>query len=218
MESKVREYPKGSIVFRRGEPGNTAFILTEGSVEISVTEGKNKTVLGVLKPVAVFGEMALLLKNQQRTATAITLTDAKLAEISRKNFDDFFNQAPKLISAVLRTMVERLEQTNSRVTQNPEVYTIITETLELLIRHEQYKRIRYSQLIDCIVNSYKLEPAIITKSLNFMVTLGLIEISTDSHSNQKYIDVIKPTDFIDRARQIQKTYAKIGGSPDSAIG
>ncbi len=216
MESKVRQYAKGSIIFRRSEPGNTAFILTEGSVEISVTEGKNKTVLGILQPIAVFGEMALLLKNQQRTATATALSDAKVAEISKRDFDDFFKQSPKLISAVLKTMVERLEQTNARISQSPELYTIITETLNLLIRHDRLNRIRFNQVLDCIANCYKLEPATISKSIHFLETIGLIEIRIDDNEN-KLIDIIKPTDFIERARQIYKTFAKMGSSPDAGI-
>jgi CRP-like cAMP-binding protein len=217
MESKVREFAKGSTIFRRGEPGNTAFILTEGTVEIFITEGKNKTVLGVLHPISVFGEMALLLKNQQRTASAIAKSDAKLAEISRKDFDDFFKRSPKLISAVLQTMVERLEQTNARVSQSPDLYIIITEMLNLLILHDRISHIGFNQVIDCIENSYKLDSATIIKTMNFLQTLGLIEIRADRHNAVKLIEIIKPTDFIERARHIHATFTKMGSSPETGF-
>lgn len=215
MDSKVKEYPKGSIIFRRGEVGNTAYILTEGTIEIAVIEGKNKTVLGLLQPVSVFGEMALLLKNQQRTATATTLSNARVAEISRKDFDEFFRQSPKLITALLKAMVARLEQTNARISQSPELYTVITETLNLLIQHDKLNRIRYEPFVECIVQGYKLDADEIMKSIDFLETIGLIEVRTDGEN--KFIDTVRPIDFIDRARKIYKTFAKMGSSPDAGI-
>ncbi len=217
MESKVHEYSKGSIIFRRGEPGNTAFILTEGTVEISVTEGKTKTILGVLHPIAVFGEMALLLKNQKRTASATTITDAKVAEISRKDFDDFFKRSPKIISAVLQTMVERLEQANSRVSQAPDLYIILTETLHLMILHDRLEHIGYNQLVSCIENSYNIDAPTIIKSLNFLETLGLIGIRNDKNNAVKFIHIVKPGDFIERSRQIYKTFTKNGNAPNAGL-
>ncbi|MEW6708332.1 MAG: cyclic nucleotide-binding domain-containing protein [Candidatus Riflebacteria bacterium] len=215
MESKVREYQKGSAIFHRGEAGNTAYILTEGTVEIAIFEGKNKTVLSIIKPVSVFGEMALLSRNQQRTATATTLSVAKVAEISRKDFEDFFNKSPKLISAVLKAMVDRLEQTNARVSQSPELYTAITETLNLLVLHDRLNRIRYDSFIECIAASFKLELPEIRKSVDFLETIGLIEVRTDG--DNRMIDIIRPIDFIDRARKIYKTFAKMGSSPDAGV-
>ncbi|GAB4281605.1 MAG: hypothetical protein Kow0029_26810 [Candidatus Rifleibacteriota bacterium] len=215
MNSKVREYQKGAIIFRRGEIGNTAYILTEGTIEIAVTEGKNKTVLAVIQPISVFGEMAMLLKNQQRTATATALSNAKVAEISRKDFDEFFRKSPKLIGAVLKAMVERLEQTNARIAQSPELYTVITETLNLLVVHDKLNRIRYRQFVECIANSYKIEAEEVMKSVDFLETIGLIEIRTDGEN--MLIDIVRPVDFIERARKIYKTFAKMGTTPDAGI-
>jgi CRP-like cAMP-binding protein len=215
MDSKIREYSKGSTIFHRGEVGNNAYILTEGTVEIAMIDGKSKTVLGVLKPVSVFGEMALLLKNQQRTATATALSTAKVAEISRKDFDEFFHKSPKLIAAVLKAMVDRLEQTNARISQSPELYTTITESLNLLIIHDRLNRIRYDGFVECMVNSCKLDRNEIEKSVDFLETIGLIEIRTDGEN--RMIDIVRPVDFIDRARRIYKTFAKMGASPDAGI-
>lgn len=215
MDSKIKDYSKGSIIFRRGEIGNAAYILTGGTIEIAIIEGKIKTVLGIIQPVSVFGEMALLLRNQLRTATATALSNAKVAEISRKDFDDFFQQSPKLITVLLKAIVARLEQTNARISQTPELYTVITETLQLLIDHDKLNRIKYENFVECIVNSYKLEASEIMKSVDFLETLGLVEIRTDGEN--KFINTVRPIDFIDRARRIYKTFAKMGSTPDAGI-
>ncbi len=45
MKSWMRDYTSGSVIFQEGEPGNVAFILTEGSVEIAVGSGDKKRSL-----------------------------------------------------------------------------------------------------------------------------------------------------------------------------
>ena len=121
MSSTQSHYEKDQIIFNIGETGDTAYVLTEGSVEISIEEDNNKTVITVFQPVSVFGEMALLLKDQKRTATARALVNSKVAKISKKDFDDFVDKSPKLITAVLKAIVSRLQQTTERVTQSPEL-------------------------------------------------------------------------------------------------
>jgi CRP-like cAMP-binding protein len=215
MDSKIREYEKGAKIFHRGEIGNTAYILTEGTIEIAITEGKSKTVLGIVKPVTVFGEMALLLRNQLRTASATALSKAKVAEISRADFDDFIEQSPRLITAILKALVTRLRQTNDRVTQSPELYTVITETLDLMVQHDRLNRIRYEVFVESISRSMKLEKFEIGKTVNFLETLGLIEIRIDNET--QFINIVRPIDFIERARTIYKTFAKMGTTPDAGI-
>ena len=40
MKSSMMDYEKDAIIFRNGEIGNSAYILTEGTIEISIAEGK----------------------------------------------------------------------------------------------------------------------------------------------------------------------------------
>ena len=216
MQSKLRDYSRGDIVFRQGEVGNAAYILTQGSVEISMVEDKNKVVLDILTPVAVFGEMALLLKDKRRTATATILGPAKVAEISKKDFDDFFQKSPKLISAVLKAMVSRLQHTNVRVMNSPDLYTMLTETLYLMAQHSKFNDIRYKELVVCMSKSSKISQKEVIKTIDFLETIGLIEIRIIDKEH-KSISILKPLDFIDRARKIYKTFARMGTTPDSGI-
>ncbi|NLF97335.1 MAG: cyclic nucleotide-binding domain-containing protein [Candidatus Riflebacteria bacterium] len=119
MKSWMRDYSSGSVIFQEGEPGNVAFILTEGSVEITVGSGDKKKVVTVFKPVSVFGEMALVLKDQKRTATAVARSDSKVAVISKQDFDEFLEKSPKLIGVALTALVHRLRTTTERLGKTP---------------------------------------------------------------------------------------------------
>jgi len=215
MKSSMTDYAKDEIIFRNGEIGNTAYILTEGSIEISISEGKNKTVLAILKPVSVFGEMALLLGDQKRTASARAIVPSKVATISKKDFNDFVDKSPKLITAVLKAIVLRLQQTTERVTHSPELYTVITETLGLFIQHDKFTRIKCEAFGLSIATSFKVDEKEVYKTLNFLETIGLIELRTDGE--QTFINIVRPIDFIKRAKQIYKTFSKMGVSPDKGL-
>ena len=78
-----RAYPAGATVVREGEPGDEAFIVTQGSCE-AVKEGGEGTVsLRVMGPGAVFGEAALL-ASQPRTATVVAREDLTVLVVSRQ--------------------------------------------------------------------------------------------------------------------------------------
>ena len=66
----------GEVIFRAGDPGDKAYVVKEGEVEIDVP-GREPIVLG---PGGIFGEMALI-DNQTRSAGARTRTDTQLVII-----------------------------------------------------------------------------------------------------------------------------------------
>lgn len=215
MTSTYCDYEKGQTIFRMGDTGNTAYILTNGAVEISIEEGKNKTVLAVLHPISVFGEMALLLKDQKRTATARAKVNSKVAKISKIDFNDFVNRSPKLITAVLKAIVSRLQNTTGRVSHSPELYTVITENLNLLVNHNIFNRIRLDHFTQCVSKSYKISVKKVHQTIQFLETIGLIELRTDGE--QTTINVIRPIDFMARATKIYKTFSKMGTTPDKGL-
>lgn len=113
MDQVKRVYPKGSVIIKQGDYGDEAFQLVSGSVEVSFSSSEgNKTVLAILRPPHMFGEMALI-DEKPRSATVTALTNVEVSVTKKAAFVKHFteeNEGPLI--PVLRTMFERLRTTN----------------------------------------------------------------------------------------------------------
>ena len=103
---------KKTVVLQEGEDGGSLFIIFEGSVKISyyAPDGR-EIVLSLLEAGAYFGEMSLLDK-QPRSATVSTLSDSKLAQIRRVDFERLLLQQPTVTLKLLAETVSRLRRTS----------------------------------------------------------------------------------------------------------
>src|SRR5512143_1394615 len=81
-----REFPRGAVLFREGEPGNEMFVVHHGRVVISKKVGEVEKILSTLGPGEFLGEMAIL-NNRPRSATATCGEDCKLLVIDAKTFE-----------------------------------------------------------------------------------------------------------------------------------
>jgi len=78
---EVVTFPKGTTLFRQGEPGNAAFILNAGAIGIYREIEDKRVPLATLRKGELFGEMAVI-DGSPRMATAFTLEDCTLTMIS----------------------------------------------------------------------------------------------------------------------------------------
>lgn len=111
----LREFYPSTIIFEENSIGNTAYILKEGSVEISMKIRGEGIVLAELNPVTIFGEMALLSKEKKRTATARALSHVKVIEIDKPNFDELLANSPSIVTAILHGITQRFADTISKL-------------------------------------------------------------------------------------------------------
>jgi CRP-like cAMP-binding protein len=107
-------YPS-ALIFEEHSLADSAYILKEGRVEISMTRDDAKVILAELKPVSIFGEMALLSKEKRRTATAKALDRVKVIRIDKANFEQQLTDTPSVIAAVLHGVTQRLIDTTLRL-------------------------------------------------------------------------------------------------------
>jgi len=119
----IKKFYQNEVIFKEGTLGTVAYILREGGVEISVEVEGSKKVLTVLKPITVFGEMALVLPDHQRTATAAAADCSEVVEIAKSDFDDYIDSSPAVIAAALKALVDRLRETTVRL-KSPETMNI----------------------------------------------------------------------------------------------
>lgn len=97
-------------LFRKGDAGDTMFVVLEGTVDVWV-DGKHIETIG---PGSVVGELALI-DDEPRSADAIARTPLKVAVVSRDRFAFLIQQTPFFALHVMRVLAERLRRTTSRL-------------------------------------------------------------------------------------------------------
>lgn len=171
----VKTFLKHNVIFTEGSKGDTAFILAAGLVEISSQVGGRKKVFAVLKPVSIFGEMALFLDDNQRTATAIALEDSKVILVSKESIEEFFAKAPVVISSIMDVLVHRLKATTKKALKTPNVPLGICRILNLFALNGQME-IGYDAAVRTFSETFLAAPETIEQYLAGLVAQKHITI------------------------------------------
>lgn len=110
-----KEYCKGSYLFFENEEGTTLYILVSGLVKIykSDKSGRIKT-LAYLKEGDFFGEMALL-DEEERSASAYVLEDAKVLILNRSDFQKEILDRPLIALKLMKALSTRLRSANKQI-------------------------------------------------------------------------------------------------------
>jgi len=102
----TQELPKGAEIFREGEPGDCAFIIENGAVEISMTHVGERVVLSRFGEGELFGEMAVI-DEGSRTATAVALQDTTLVAISRNQINEHLSHGDSVVNLLIQVILKR---------------------------------------------------------------------------------------------------------------
>ena len=108
-QSRIVEAPQGTVITQIGEPGDSFFVIIDGTVAVRTPVGPGSE----LKPGDFFGEMSLL-DGEPRSATIVASTDLRLLIVDRAQFWRLLEETPDLIRRILTILsrrVRRLEQT-----------------------------------------------------------------------------------------------------------
>jgi len=111
----VLQFKSGEVVFHEGDPGDSLYLVGEGSVKISKEDRAGREqVLDYIKPGNFFGEMALL-EGKPRSAMATAAEPTLLGAVKEETFQHLLDLAPsRLHMNFLRSISERLRSVNSR--------------------------------------------------------------------------------------------------------
>lgn len=110
-----RKVAPKTILFREGDPGDFAYIIQSGKVEILKHAEHGEVQLAVLEEGAVFGEMALFDSEELRSATARTLEETTLEMLSAEEFQMLLAKCPGQLLPFLSTLIGRLRNLNRRI-------------------------------------------------------------------------------------------------------
>ena len=108
-------FAANKVVLKQGEPGEDMYIITAGSVQVSLhLAEKEDLVMGKLSTGEAFGEIALF-DQQPRTATVTTCEPSQFLCINRKKFHAYLMENPHVAIQLLRTLSKRLRATSDSV-------------------------------------------------------------------------------------------------------
>ena len=112
-----RPFSSGQMIFHQGDAGTEMYIVASGHVNIHLPGESSRRVS--LKDITVgeyFGELALF-DDKPRSASALATTEATLLELSRETLSTYLERRPRAAMAILRTMAERLRETNAMLSE-----------------------------------------------------------------------------------------------------
>ncbi len=109
-----KELPKGTVLFREGEPGKEMFVLQSGKVAISKKVRDVEKVLALLGPGEFFGEMAII-SNKPRSASATIEDDARLLVIDPKTFEGMIRGNSEIAVRMIKKLADRLADADSQI-------------------------------------------------------------------------------------------------------
>jgi len=132
-----KRFQQGATIFSEGDPTDSVYILKSGLVRlISVSEKGRETILHILKPDEVFGE--LLLCEDRRPFTAIVVEDALVTMIPRRHFLKLLSSVPGLALNFIRVLSRRLAQVEKGLAESSHTWSYHRLAKVLLHLSEQY--------------------------------------------------------------------------------
>jgi CRP/FNR family transcriptional regulator, cyclic AMP receptor protein len=105
-----RAFPKGSALFLENRPGESLFIIDDGTVRLSARgPSGDEMTLGDVGAGEPLGELALM-QAGERLCTATALTDVSAVEIRHADFQRLTSQKPQACLKLLMGIVNHFSQ------------------------------------------------------------------------------------------------------------
>jgi len=102
-----KNFDKGEIIFKEGEPGDSAFLVASGRVQITRVQNGTASVIGEIKSGQLFGEMALI-NDKPRTATAIAAEPTVCYLVPQVVFQNELNGSSALMRAMVLNLISHI--------------------------------------------------------------------------------------------------------------
>src|SRR5205085_1192983 len=109
-----REFRKGHVLFREGEPGREMFVVQSGKVNILKKVRETEKILATLGAGEFFGEMAIL-NNKPRSAGAVMAEDGKLLVIDPKTFEAMIRGNVEIAVRLIKKLSDRLQEADEQI-------------------------------------------------------------------------------------------------------
>jgi CRP-like cAMP-binding protein len=115
---ELAQVRKGSILFKQGDRGDAAFLVTDGIIGIYREAEGQKTPLATIRQGELFGEMAVI-DGSPRMATAFAVSDATLTVISADTITEKMRKADPFIKSLVQMLLRNLRTVHNSYVPKP---------------------------------------------------------------------------------------------------
>lgn len=107
-------FSTGNELFHQGDPGDTAYIIMDGEVDIAIDSPAGEIVVARMGKNELIGEIAILI-DVPRTATVRAGSQVTTLAISKDLFFRLVTEFPDMAVEIMRELAHRLENTNAQL-------------------------------------------------------------------------------------------------------
>jgi len=113
--SSSKSYDKNQMIIHKSDEGDTFFSIITGKVKVVLTDEEGKEyIVGILKSMEFFGELALL-DGEPRSATVVALEPTEVVVIRREDFLKQVTCNPELCIKIVGVLGARLRKANKQI-------------------------------------------------------------------------------------------------------
>ena len=108
--SALQHFQRGEIIFSEGDPGEWAYIIESGRVEVTVSVNGQPLPLRILTSGDVLGEMAVI-DTAPRSASARALEETVCVAVSSQQISERVEDADPVVKLLVNTLLHRIRST-----------------------------------------------------------------------------------------------------------
>ena len=100
----------GDIHRHEGDLADCAFVLLEGEIKVTQKVDNQEVLLATYKPPALFGELPILMDQEQLWASGRAVSNCWIFELPKPAFLELLSSCTCIMTAIFRTMAQRLQE------------------------------------------------------------------------------------------------------------
>ncbi len=204
-----RVYPKDTMIFSEGQPGEEMYIIQRGSVKITKIVDNNEVLLAVLKQGDMFGEMALL-EAKPRSAGAVAYEDCQLLAVNKENFERMVASQPQIVTRLTQLLAERIwfiyKQLANTLISDP--LGRMYDALQIQLEKNRVPINSAAYIFDFgpkeLINMVGLPPADGNLVLRKLLENQKVRVSDNKMSVVDVSEVVKQTEYYRKMQKIER--------------
>lgn len=195
---------QGEVLFRRGDPGDSAYIICDGWVKIVIDglKEEDELILAKVGPGEIVGEVALL-DQQPRSASVIALTPVTCYRLEDDDFMQMLNDHPQVGLDMMRNLTARLRFADIYIEKVIEFAQRITEgdysfaMHEIQTTHAVIKRDDEDRADELLATFFNMVRQIKEREDRLKAQVQTLTIKIDYQKQQRDVDDLTRSSFFD---------------------